>query len=79
MWEHDSFDWQAGQGNFGKADVDGNYWLFMNNETTGKFNDAGGILLAHELNNFTMQEAIDWYPTLKAVFSVRYPLPRSPD
>ena len=27
-------------------------------------------MLTHELNNFTMQEAINWYPRLKAAFSV---------
>ena len=27
-------------------------------------------MLTHELNNFTMQEAVNWYPRLKAAFSV---------
>ncbi|KAH9169798.1 carbohydrate esterase family 4 protein [Lactarius sanguifluus] len=69
MWEHDSFDWEAGVGSFGPADVDGNYWLFVNNLTAGNFDKVGGILLTHELNNFTMQEAINWYPKLKSTFS----------
>jgi hypothetical protein len=38
--------------------------------TSGTFNTAGGILLAHELNNFTMSEAIKFYPQLKSAFSV---------
>ena len=72
MWKYDSLDWQAGVGNFGPADVDANYQLFVNNLTAGTFNTVGGILLTHELNNFTMQEAINWYPKLKSTFSVRY-------
>ncbi|KAH9024069.1 putative chitin deacetylase [Lactarius pseudohatsudake] len=69
MWERDSFDWRAGLDNFGPADVDENYSLFVNDLTAGDFNTVGGILLTHELNNFTMQEAINWYPKLKSTFS----------
>ncbi|KAI9446955.1 hypothetical protein BJY52DRAFT_1314068, partial [Lactarius psammicola] len=69
MWEYDSLDWEAGEGNFGPADVDGNYWLFVNNLTAGNFNTKGAILLTHELNNSTMQAAIRWYPRLKSRFS----------
>jgi hypothetical protein len=39
--------------------------------TSGTFNTVGGIMLTHELNNFTMSEAIKFYPQLKAAFSVR--------
>ncbi|KAI9433221.1 carbohydrate esterase family 4 protein [Lactarius indigo] len=74
MWEYDSFDWESGIGNFGPADVDGNYWLFVNNLTAGNFDTIGGILLTHELNNFTMQEAIKWYPRLKSTFSFIVPV-----
>jgi hypothetical protein len=28
-------------------------------------------MLTHELNNYTMQAAVNWYPQLKAAFSVR--------
>jgi hypothetical protein len=71
IWKYDSFDWRSGQGNFGPADVDGNYWLFVDNLTAGNFDTVGGIMLTHELNDFTMQEAIKWYPRLKQYFSVR--------
>jgi len=54
-----------------QADVDADYGLFVNNLTTGTFNTVGGIMLTHELNNFTMQEAVNWYPKLKAAFSVQ--------
>jgi len=42
--------------------------------TRSTFNTAGGILLAHELNNFTMSEAIKFYPQLKAAFSYVAPI-----
>ncbi|KAI9456020.1 hypothetical protein BJY52DRAFT_1277572, partial [Lactarius psammicola] len=72
MWKYDSFDWSVGQGNFTAADVDKHYNLFIEDLAAGKFNTIGAILLTHELNNFTMQEAIKWYPKLKSAFSVRY-------
>ena len=52
------------------ANVDTNYQLFISNETSGTFNTAGGIMLTHELNNFTMSEAVKWYPQLKQAFKV---------
>ena len=76
MWEYDSSDWEAGEDGFTPADVDENYQLFINNETAGTFATAGGIMLTHELSNFTMSEAIKWYPQLKASFSVQYLLSR---
>jgi hypothetical protein len=60
------------------ADVDADYGLFINNLSAGTFNTVGGVMLTHEVNNFTMQEAINWYPRLKAAFSVqRTPLSTS--
>jgi hypothetical protein len=72
IWKYDSFDWRvAMQSNYTQADVDASYQMFISNLTAGTFNDVGGIILTHELNNFTMQEAINWYPQLKSSFSVR--------
>lgn len=71
MWEYDSNDWEEGEDGYTAADVDENYQFFINNETAGTFSTAGGIMLTHELNDFTMSEAIKWYPQLKASFSVR--------
>jgi hypothetical protein len=71
IWKYDSFDWRVGLNNVTAAYVDNNYGLFINNLTTGTFNTVGGITLTHELNNFTMQEAVKWYPQLKSSFSVR--------
>jgi hypothetical protein len=75
IWGYDSFDWRVGTvvGNvtITQADVDADYGLFISNLSAGTFNSVGGIMLTHELNNFTMQEAINWYPRLKAAFSVQ--------
>lgn len=35
---------------------------------------AGTIILTHELNNYTMQEAINFYPKLKAAFKALVPV-----
>jgi hypothetical protein len=71
LWRYDSNDWRVGQNNITAADVDASYNNFINNLTAGTFNTVGGLMLTHEVNNFTMQEAINFYPRLKAAFSVR--------
>ena len=73
IWKYDSNDWRVipGGTNYTVADVDTSYQLFINNLTAGTFDAGGGIILTHELNNFTMQEAINWYPKLKSTFLVR--------
>src|ERR1700677_676727 len=76
IWGYDSFDWMNGIDGYTVANVDENYQLLINNETSGNFGTAGAIMLTHELNNFTMGEAMKWYPALKASFSVRYHLSR---
>ncbi|KAI9511948.1 carbohydrate esterase family 4 protein [Russula earlei] len=74
LWQYDSNDWRVGLNNVTAADVDNAYRLFINNSTTGLFNNVGSILLTHELNNFTMQEAINFYPQLKSSFSYLVPV-----
>ncbi|KAN0137536.1 glycoside hydrolase/deacetylase [Lactarius tabidus] len=74
IWHFDSNDWRVGINNVTAADVDTDYQLFINNETAGNFNSAGGIMLTHELNNFTMSEAVKWYPALKSAFSYLVPI-----
>jgi len=72
LWKYDSNDWRVSPGsNYTVADIDASYQLFINNLTAGTFDSVGGIILTHEVNNFTMQEAINWYPKLKSAFSVR--------
>jgi len=75
LWKYDSNDWRVFPGgNYTVLDVDTSYQLFINNLTAGTFDTAGGIILTHEVNNFTMQEAINWYPKLKAAFSYIVPV-----
>jgi len=74
VWKYDSVDWSFGENGVTKANIDGNYEQFIGKLNAGKFNKAGAILLAHELNNFTMQEAIDWYPKLRSAFSHIVPI-----
>lgn len=70
LWAYDSEDADVG-GSITTTDVEVNYNNFISNLTAGAFNNIGAIFLTHEVDNFTMQEAINWYPRLKASFSVR--------
>ncbi|KAI0321744.1 hypothetical protein OF83DRAFT_186584 [Amylostereum chailletii] len=74
IWQYDSNDWRNGVDGITPADVDANYNQFIGNETSGTFNTVGGIMLTHELNNYTMQEAINMYPKLKAAFDHIVPI-----
>ncbi|KAI0246826.1 chitin deacetylase [Lactifluus subvellereus] len=74
IWKYDSNDWRVGQINVTTATVDSFYNLFINNLTAGTFNTVGGIMLTHELNNYTMQEAINFYPQLKSAFEYIVPV-----
>ncbi|THH15586.1 hypothetical protein EW146_g4923 [Bondarzewia mesenterica] len=74
IWKFDSNDWRNGVGGVTPQDVDNNYMAFINNASTGKFDTQGGIMLTHELNNFTMSEAVKFYPQLKSAFSYLVPV-----
>ncbi|KAF8258594.1 carbohydrate esterase family 4 protein [Lactarius quietus] len=74
LWEFNSGDWNEGVNGYTVADVDENYQQFINNETAGTFSTVGSIMLTHELNNFTMSEAIKWHPKLKSAFSHIVPI-----
>ncbi|KAH9979332.1 chitin deacetylase [Lactifluus volemus] len=74
VWKYDSNDWRAGSPNVTTASVDANYNLFITNATSGSFDTVGGILLTHEVNNYTMQEAINYYPQLKTTFKYIVPI-----
>ncbi|KAF8126432.1 hypothetical protein K438DRAFT_1890612 [Mycena galopus ATCC 62051] len=73
IWKYDSFDWQANDPAVTPpvtpADVQNNYNSFIADAKNGMFNAAGAIILTHELNNFTMQTAMDNYQALKAAFT----------
>jgi len=73
IWKYDTFDWEEQSGNITAQQVYENYNNFLGDVANGTFLDVGAIVLTHELNNFTMQTAIDYYPQLKAAF--RYMVP----
>ncbi|KAF7370133.1 Carbohydrate esterase family 4 protein [Mycena sanguinolenta] len=72
MWKYDSFDWEANDAALKPLvtpqDVQNNYDTFIGDATSGDFDTIGAIILTHELNNFTMQTAIDNYEKLAAAF-----------
>ncbi|KAJ7653769.1 hypothetical protein B0H17DRAFT_1186291 [Mycena rosella] len=68
MWGFDSFDWEAGTNGITTDTVQSNYDTLISDATSGKFDTVGAIILTHELNNYTMQTAIDNYPKLAAAF-----------
>ncbi|KIJ67375.1 carbohydrate esterase family 4 protein [Hydnomerulius pinastri MD-312] len=74
IWQYDSNDWRAGSGNVTDADVDANYQNLIARAQNGTFANAGTIMLTHELNNFTMAEAVKFYDQLKAAFKYLVPM-----
>ncbi|KAL9713262.1 hypothetical protein Ac2012v2_004502 [Leucoagaricus gongylophorus] len=74
IWKYDSFDWTFGTGEVTKAQIDANYQNIMDQAKSGTFASRGAIMLTHEINNFTMQEAIDYYGRLQDVFKYIVPV-----
>ncbi|KAF9220646.1 carbohydrate esterase family 4 protein [Gyrodon lividus] len=74
LWQYDSNDWRAGTGNITDADVDANYQALITRAQSGSYSTGGTIMLTHELNNFTMAEAVKFYDQLKAAFKYLVPM-----
>ncbi|KAG7094592.1 hypothetical protein E1B28_005417 [Marasmius oreades] len=75
LWKFDTFDTVAGPtGKVEDADIKKNYQEFIKLAKNGTFSKSGAILLAHETNNQTMQEAINFYPQLKSAFKHIVPI-----
>ncbi|CAK5266326.1 unnamed protein product [Mycena citricolor] len=74
IWEYDSNDWQFGEGSMTAAQIDANYDSFIADAKNGTFTEVGAILLTHELDNFTMQTAVNYYPKLSAAFKHIVPI-----
>ncbi|KAL0577614.1 hypothetical protein V5O48_004375 [Marasmius crinis-equi] len=75
IWKYDTFDWEVGPASTITPDqIDANYQSFINLAKNGTFNTQGGIVLTHEITNFTMSEAIKFYPALKAAFKYIVPV-----
>ncbi|KAF9449351.1 carbohydrate esterase family 4 protein [Macrolepiota fuliginosa MF-IS2] len=74
IWKYDSNDWEFGTGGTTKAKIDANYQAFIDKALNGSFASNGAIILTHELDNFTMQEAIDFHDRLKSAFKYIVPV-----
>ncbi|KAF7316104.1 Carbohydrate esterase family 4 protein [Mycena indigotica] len=74
LWKYNSNDWEVSSGAATPAQVQANYDTLMNDAKSGKFSTSGAIILTHELNNYTMQTAIDNYPNLAAAFKYIVPV-----
>ncbi|KAJ7512924.1 carbohydrate esterase family 4 protein [Mycena galericulata] len=70
IWKYDSFDYTAAP----LSQIQGNYDTLIADVASGTFNTVGAIMLTHELNNFTMQLAVDNYPKLLAAFDHLVPI-----
>ncbi|KAI3614219.1 carbohydrate esterase family 4 protein [Moniliophthora roreri] len=69
LWKYDTYDTIPGKsGVVEVAAVERNYAEFIQLAKGGAFAREGAILLAHETNNMTMEQAIKWYPQLKEAF-----------
>ncbi|KAF7369779.1 Carbohydrate esterase family 4 protein [Mycena venus] len=65
---------QVGTNGVTQATVQANYDALIGNVSAGTFDTVGAIMLTHELNNFTMQAAIDNYPALVKAFDHLVPI-----
>ncbi|KAF8151588.1 hypothetical protein B0H34DRAFT_664787, partial [Crassisporium funariophilum] len=69
LWNYDSNDWQVGElSGVTAATVDGLYQKLIDDAGKGMFETTGAMILAHELNNFTMSKAVEWHSKLAGAF-----------
>ncbi|KAF7317511.1 Carbohydrate esterase family 4 protein [Mycena kentingensis (nom. inval.)] len=74
MWRFDAFDWENGQNGITPTQIQGFYDKLVGDAKSGALDSNGAIILAHELNNFTMQMAMDNYPKIKDAFDYVVPV-----
>ncbi|KAJ7113051.1 carbohydrate esterase family 4 protein [Mycena epipterygia] len=74
LWEYNANDWEVGLNGVTEAQVQANYDALVASAGSGAFDSVGAIILTHELNNYTMQTAIDNYPKLAAAFDHIVPI-----
>jgi hypothetical protein len=63
-------DWRINTGTppVTQADIDANYQSVIDAAKNGTYATHGPIMLTHEINNFTMTEAVKWLPQLLEAF-----------
>ncbi|KAH7910673.1 carbohydrate esterase family 4 protein [Hygrophoropsis aurantiaca] len=74
LWTYDSEDWSEGDAGVTPASIDANYQGLISAAENGTFATAGTIMLTHELNNFTMSEAMKFHDQLGTVFKYLVPV-----
>lgn len=76
LWRSDSNDWRIGTGTppITSEQIDGHYQSLINAVNIGTYDKRGAIMLTHELNNFTMSQAMKWYPAMKQAFANIVPI-----
>ncbi|ORX37796.1 hypothetical protein BD324DRAFT_641891 [Kockovaella imperatae] len=75
MWVNDTADWTLDEPNTNNwPTVDANYQYVIDGASNGMWSEFGPIVLAHELTNMTMTEAMTYYPKIKAAFRHVVPL-----
>ncbi|KAJ3745520.1 carbohydrate esterase family 4 protein, partial [Lentinula detonsa] len=74
MWKYDTADASVDGTTITDETVENNYNDFLQTANSGAFTSTGAILLTHELNNFTMSEAVKYYPQLKSAFQYIVPV-----
>ncbi|EJT97057.1 carbohydrate esterase family 4 protein [Dacryopinax primogenitus] len=77
VWEYDTNDWREGTGSpvVTPDQIDANYQEIIDAANNGTYaNRPGPLVLTHELTNFTMSEAIKFYPKIKAAFAHLLPI-----
>lgn len=74
LWKYNSNDWEVGQNNVTTDSVQQNYDNLISAAKSGTFDSVGAIILTHELNNYTMQTAIENYRALSEAFDYMVPI-----
>ncbi|KIK59698.1 carbohydrate esterase family 4 protein [Collybiopsis luxurians FD-317 M1] len=74
MWEYDTADASVNGQSITEDTVENNYISFLQTAGSGTFNSTGTILLMHELNNFTMSEAMKYYSQISNAFQYIVPV-----
>ena len=70
LWNLDTDDWAAGTTpGITPQTVDQNYQNFISMGSNGSFVNSGNIVLSHEINNMTMDFAIQHYPAIKNAYT----------
>ncbi|KAG0171271.1 hypothetical protein DFQ28_002496 [Apophysomyces sp. BC1034] len=67
LWNLDTDDWAAGNSE-PVSKIDQNYQDFVSMGSNGTFSKGGNIVLTHEINNTTMQLALDYLPKIQQAY-----------